>query len=59
MDMNGQIQADLAVSPLGKEHEYPLSKRVGGPHSQAVRFEEEINILLMSVIELRFVQLAA
>jgi hypothetical protein len=42
--------------PWGKNKSAPLSKRVDGPHSQAVRFEEEINILLMSVIELRIVR---
>jgi hypothetical protein len=54
--MSGQIQAAPAALLLVKEHEYPL---VGGPQSQAVRFEEEINILLMSVIEPRIAQPAA
>ena len=56
MEMSGQIRAAPAALPLGKDHEDPLSRRVGGPQSRAGRFEQEINILLISVMELLTVQ---
>jgi len=59
MEMSCQIYAAPAALPLGKEHEYPLSRRVGGPQSQAMRFEVEINILFMSVMKPRILQLVA
>lgn len=59
MEMSCQIHTAPAALPLRKEHEYPLSRRVGGPQSQAVRFEVETNILFMSVMEPRIFQTVA
>lgn len=56
MEMSCQIHFAPAALPLGKEHEYRLSRRVGGPQSQAGRFEVELNILFMSVMEPRIFQ---
>jgi len=53
MEMSCQIHDAPAALPLRKKHEYHLSMRVGGPQSQAVSFEVEINILFMSVMEPR------
>ena len=56
MEMSCQIHSALTALRLGKEYEYLLSRRVGGPQSQAVRFEVEINILFISVMEPRISQ---
>jgi len=43
MEVNGQLHAP-AILPLGKEPQYPLSRRPRGPHSRCGRFIEEMHV---------------
>jgi hypothetical protein len=42
MEMNGQLHAPAALPP-GKEHRYPLDRRLGGPQSRSGHSGEEKN----------------
>jgi hypothetical protein len=40
MEVSGQLHVSVALSP-GKETEYPLDTRLGGPQSRSGRGEEK------------------
>jgi hypothetical protein len=42
MEVSGQIH-DPAALPPGKEHRYPIDRRLGGPQSRSGRGDEEKN----------------
>jgi hypothetical protein len=52
--MSGQLHAPAALSS-GKQPQYPLCRRLGGPQSQSGRYEEEKCFLPLKGIEPRFI----
>jgi len=45
MEMSGQFHAPFALH-LGKESQYPISRKLGGPQSSQDIFSEEKNLCL-------------
>jgi hypothetical protein len=56
--VNGQPHAPDALH-LGKTHQYPLKRRLGGPHIRSACFGEEITLLPLPGIKPHIVKSVA
>ena len=53
MEVSGQIHAALSVRKVPR---HPVSKSLGGPHSQSGHFGEEKNLLPLPGIQSQIIQ---